>query len=608
MNPIEERSERISPVCATALAAIALAALAGWLTGSVLLKSWLYWGKPMNPATAVSLLLAATGLWLLRSKATSRRQYACGMACALATSVIGVTRISDYVLGPYFRLDEILFRSALFENRMAPNTAFNFLLIGLALALVDVRPRFFAGLAQVPAALLGLSAIFSLIGYGYNSPMLYGVGPYIPMAFNTAVAFLLMAVGALCLRPGHGLVAIIIADGAGGAVARRLLPIAIGIPCLLGWLRVQGQRADWYDSEFGAVLMVIFSIVIFLGAVLFTAAALNRADHARQVVESQLRAAHDGLELRVRQRTLELATANDSLQREIREHERSETALADANRDLAQKNQENEMFVYSVSHDLRSPLVNLQGFSRELSNLAGDIRTLLTDERLPEDIRQNAVNLVDGEMNHSIRFIQSAVTRLSSIIDALLRLSRAGRVEYQSQPVELGLVLARIVESVSGTINQKDAEIDVDDLPATFGDPTAIEQVFANLVQNALNYLDPARLGKIEVGVSARPQDAQYGCTTYYVKDNGLGIPKQYSAKVFQVFKRFHGEVAKGEGIGLAIVRRIVERHGGRVWFESQVGEGTTFFVAMPKGGMQLEHSEHVHNHARREECLLSHS
>jgi signal transduction histidine kinase len=110
-----------------------------------------------------------------------------------------------------------------------------------------------------------------------------------------------------------------------------------------------------------------------------------------------------------------------------------------------------------------------------------------------------------------------------------------------------------------------------------------VEQVFANLIGNALNYLDPGRPGLIEVGSqSTTPAEGPNGFQTYFVKDNGLGIPETYQPKIFQAFQRVHPEAARGEGMGLAIVRRIVERHGGKVWLHSRPGEGSTFYVTLP--------------------------
>jgi signal transduction histidine kinase len=261
--------------------------------------------------------------------------------------------------------------------------------------------------------------------------------------------------------------------------------------------------------------------------------------------------------------------------------ERRANELTKANRDLAQKNQEIEMFVYSVSHDLRSPLVNLQGFSRELGLAREDLQKLLQREMSAAD-RERAVALTERDMTESIRFIQTAVTRLSSIIDALLRLSRAGRVEYHPKMVDLKPVIQRIVEAMRGTIAARGAKIAIQDLPPVWADPTAAEQIFANLIGNAVNYLDPKRPGQIEIGSTDRAVEGIEKPRTYFVRDNGLGIAESYLPKVFAIFQRLHGDVVAGEGVGLALVRRVVERHGGQVWVESTEGVGSTFFVAFP--------------------------
>ncbi|MEI9893851.1 MAG: CHASE3 domain-containing protein, partial [Chthoniobacter sp.] len=261
--------------------------------------------------------------------------------------------------------------------------------------------------------------------------------------------------------------------------------------------------------------------------------------------------------------------------------ERRANELTRANTDLGQKNQEIEMFVYSVSHDLRSPLVNLQGFSRELGFAREDLQKLLHGEMSAGD-RQRAMALAERDMTESIHFIQTAVTRLSNIIDALLRLSRAGSVEYHAKMVDLKPVVHRIIEAMRGTIDDRHAEIVVEDLPAVWADPTAVEQIFANLIGNAVNYLDATRPGRIEIGSVTREVEGIEKPQTFFVRDNGLGIAESYLPKVFAIFQRLHGNVAAGEGVGLALVRRVVERHGGRVWVESTEGVGSTFFVAFP--------------------------
>lgn len=253
--------------------------------------------------------------------------------------------------------------------------------------------------------------------------------------------------------------------------------------------------------------------------------------------------------------------------------------LAKLNEELIKKKEENEAFLYSVTHDLRSPLINLQGFSQELLMVSEDLRILLKQPDCPAAIQKRGLELLDVDMKGAINFIQAGVLRLSSIMDALLRLSRAGRVEYQLQRVDLNPILRRIIDSMNIIVVEKKASVSAVYLPVIWGDQTALEQIFATLVGNALNYLDPSRPGEIEVGCLP---DKKNGMQVYYVKDNGLGMSEQAKSKLFRVFQRFHPSSAKGEGIGLALVKRMVERHGGQIWAESSEGVGTTFFVALP--------------------------
>ena len=299
-----------------------------------------------------------------------------------------------------------------------------------------------------------------------------------------------------------------------------------------------------------------------LEAVLHQTGARLRAAEQQQAV----------LKARLEARARELAAVNDELRRET---------------------QDNEMFIYSVSHDLRSPLVNLQGFSKELQVSCDELRATIDAAQLPEPERQRMTRILDGDVRECLHFLRVAVTRAASIIEALLRISRAGRLEYQWQRVSIGRVVARVVDALAGTIEARGAVVTVRELPSAWGDPGAIEQIFGNLIGNALNFLDPGRVGRIEIGacepepepaVASHPNEPPVLRTrTYYVRDNGLGIAAGSMSKVFRAFQRLHGEVAKGDGIGLALVRRSVERHGGRVWVESAEGAGSTFFVVLPE-------------------------
>ncbi|HXG10725.1 MAG TPA: ATP-binding protein [Gemmataceae bacterium] len=543
------------------VALLGMLALLGWFLDAELLKSLIPGRVAMNPATAFAFVLAGGSLWLLRAEPMHPSRRCLGAACAFLVALLGLLKLGDYLAGWDLGLDQLLFRSQLGDNRIAPNTALNFLLIGSALLLVDVRTRRGVWPAQALALVAALVALIGLVGHTYGIRSLYGIASYIPMALNTAVGFALLCAGVLCARPDRGLMAVLTSETTGGFMARRLLPAAVIVPVGLGWLRLVGEQAGLYDMAFGVAILTASNILTFAILVLFTTSALNRTDAERRRIEAEVRRLNGELEKRVAQRTAE---------------------LAEANRDLAQKNQENELFVYSVSHDLRSPLVNLEGFSQELGAVCQDLRAILADSDLPPAVRQRGLALLDQDMAESIHFIQTAVKRLSGIIDALLRLSRAGRVEYQRQRVDIRLLVGRIIESMRLTIDQRGATVHVGDLPPAWGDPTALEQVFANLISNALNYLDPERPGLIEVGSAAPEHGGADGLQTYYVRDNGLGIPEEYQHKVFQAFQRVHPRAAPGEGMGLTIVRRIVERHQGKIWVASRPGEGSTFFVALP--------------------------
>ncbi len=287
--------------------------------------------------------------------------------------------------------------------------------------------------------------------------------------------------------------------------------------------------------------------------------AILRDVTERVRAEEAIRALNQELEARVRARTAE---------------------LEEANRQLARQNEENETFVYSVSHDLRSPLVNLEGFSQELALACEEVKAILTDPAMPPGLRARAEAVLGREVKESIGYIQAGVARLTGIIDALLRLSRAGRVQYEPRPIAVGPIVERVVQALRITADQKGAAVTIGPLPDAWADPLATEQVFANLVGNALNYLSPGRTGRVEVGaVPGEP-----GVRTYFVRDNGVGIPPAHRAQVFQAFRRLQPGLADGEGMGLVMVRRMLERLGGRVWFESAEGEGTTFYFTLPAG------------------------
>lgn len=257
-------------------------------------------------------------------------------------------------------------------------------------------------------------------------------------------------------------------------------------------------------------------------------------------------------------------------------------ALVLANQDLTRQKEENETFIYSASHNLRSPLVNLLGFSQELEHIRNDLHNAAKQNQFSPGIQEQLLK-IESSMTDPVRYIQTAVGRLSRIIDSLLRLSRAGRVEYHRQEIDLHKTVVRIVDAMKSVIHTKGARIDVKEFKPAWGDPDAIEQVFAKLIENALNYLEPNRPGIIEIGMKPEMgNEIEPAFHTYYVKDNGMGIPPSALPVLFHRFQRYHPEHAPGDGASLVVAHRVIERLGGMLWVESVEGEGSTFFVKLP--------------------------
>jgi len=261
--------------------------------------------------------------------------------------------------------------------------------------------------------------------------------------------------------------------------------------------------------------------------------------------------------------------------------------LKQANRELTERNQENELFVYSVSHDLRSPLVNLQGFSEELRRSCSQIREILSHTEVPADLRQRGAAILDGDIEEAVTYIQSSVKNLSDILMSLLKLSRAGRAPYSPQSLEMAELWAGVLRAHEAEIRSKGAVVAANITSVAWADRTATEQALFQVVSNALRYSRLDTPPKIEIGEfphaqEGSPQVDEFRYMTYYVRDNGMGIPSEHQPKVFQAFQRLHPKTTAGEGIGLALSRRLVERNGGKMWFESEAGSGSTFYISLP--------------------------
>ncbi len=247
--------------------------------------------------------------------------------------------------------------------------------------------------------------------------------------------------------------------------------------------------------------------------------------------------------------------------------------------ELRQANDEMKGLVYIVSHDLRAPLINLKGFAGELRQCVKDAKPALDAARphlSPEHIQQLQYSF-EEDIPEALDFIDTSVERMDGFIEALLRLSRAGHRELMPEEVDVEDLVGRILQSFAYQVEQSGARVEIAKLHRVTADPMALEQVLSNLLTNALNY--SASEGQPRLRLSSERSERE---TLYRVRDNGPGIAREHLDQVFQPFRRFGtNNTSPGEGMGLAYARALVRRHGGRIWCESQLGEGTTFLFTI---------------------------
>lgn len=238
-----------------------------------------------------------------------------------------------------------------------------------------------------------------------------------------------------------------------------------------------------------------------------------------------------------------------------------EMRVAHRTRQLERANHELEAFSYSVSHDLRAPLRAIDGFSRILADRHGAA--------------------LDDTGRDYLGRIRAATRRMDALIDALLQMARLSRAELSRQSLDLGAIAEQVVVELQQTETGRDVEVAIGEGLEAHGDPALVANLLQNLIGNAWKFSGGRARARIEIG-RARRQD---GGEAFFVRDNGVGFSQAYASKLFRPFQRLHRQDEyPGHGIGLASVRRIVERHGGEVWAEAQEGEGACFWFTLPEG------------------------
>ncbi len=641
------RYEQVSGVLGALTFVLGAAVMLGYVIQNQALKSVFPGLVAMNPLTAIATMTGGVALMVLQVAKRDSLGFRIGRFLAVMTASIGGLKLAGIISGSDILIDHLLFSSQLndivtgYQNRMAPNTALNFLLIGTSIALsYDGK---FVRSAQRLASATFFIAFLAVIGYAYGARSLTGVAGFIPIALNTAVGFIMLALGVLCANPKRGLMEIITGNDAGGAVARRLLPIAILAPALLGFLfRSTGVDAGPSSDELRLSLVVVGNIVVFSILIWRVAHDLHLADKARQIAvenlrkekalnEAYLASIGDGVvaidvEWNITLWNAAAAhitgwTREDAVRkpfrdivRFIREHDRTENISFISEAMLSGKTRLMENHTLLIRKDgseipvgdSAAPIIGSDGriigaiivfrdasaerdanlIRSSFAYASHQLRTPVTSalwniEVLREEIKGAKHREKVDIALLSMRSVQKLVLELSAVSEI-----DQGMILPKPEAVPLQALLKELVGSTKEKIDRSEIDVDISPVPVTASivtDAKLLSRALREILDNAIAYGRPS--GKVRIMTSVNDKE-----TVFEIVDEGIGIPDQQKNIVFTKFFRGQNipKDSVGAGLGLYICREYVRLLGGKVWFVSKEGEGATFYVSIPN---QLDRS-----------------
>lgn len=313
----------------------------------------------------------------------------------------------------------------------------------------------------------------------------------------------------------------------------------------------QARSADFQRTSRLLLSAALAGALLIVALAILSQVLVRRSQEALRASQRALEEANAGLETTVAERTADLREANEELQR----------------------------YAYIVSHDLRAPLVNIMGFTSEIESLRENLSERLAelDRLVPAGATVRRDQDLVRDLDEAVGFIKASIAKMDRLIGAILKVSRDGQREFRPEPVDMGALVGSIAATLAHQAERAGATIMVGALPPVTSDRLALEQIFTNLMDNALKYLRPGVPGRVEVkGRAAGPG------VVYEVEDNGRGIAERDRERVFELFRRAGSQEQPGEGIGLASVRNLVRRIGGTVTLTSEPGRGSTFAVRLP--------------------------
>jgi signal transduction histidine kinase len=542
-SPLIGFFERVPIIAGGAVALLGVVSLAGWALSLSFATTAAGGEYPVLPLTAVCFVLAGVSLVLSAAPTRTPNTEAVQQTLAALVATIAGLTLYEYLRGSGAGFDTLLFGPRLRQVSIAPpgriaiNSAGALLLFGLALVSIshdqrkqDLRSQMFA----TPGLLIALVAI---LGYLFGVRGMYSLSQSSGMALPTSIGLLVLGVGILVAIRDRGVAVLLLDEGPAGVLTRRLLPGALLAPILLGVIRIIGEGAGLYESEFGVSLFAVSCILIFVGLVLWSARVLRNTDKERVnllAMEQQAR-----------------ATA---------ERARSEAEAARAEAERA--NNSKTDFLAVMSHELRTPLTAIMGYEELLSDgITGPV-TELQRQQL-------------GRINASAR-------HLLGLIDEILTFARVDigreRVRWESMSVNHTLGdAAALVEPMAAAKSIHFYVHLLDEDQAIQTDGTKVRQMLVNLLSNGIKFTDR---GEVRVTCSV-----DNGVLEVRISDTGVGIPPENIEDIFEPFWQAEQTATRktgGTGLGLSVTRKLARLLGGDVTVASRMGEGTTFVLTLP--------------------------
>ena len=526
---------RTGRVLSGLVALLGAGVLTGWILDVTALVRVRDGFPAMNPLTAACLVLDGLAVWVLAEGETGRharhgRWLAIAAASVGVLQLVGSTRLGVAAGALAFPA----WRERPGWTPMAPGTMTAILLIGIGLAAMDTHKLRGRAWGQFLLLAAMSPAVLSLGLYLFGAPLGSGLLYLRPMAIHTAPAIVALACAGLIIRPAGRVMKAATGDSIGSAMFRLMLPVVVAVPVALGWLHLAGQRWGLYDAAQGAALVATVTAMLLVTGLWITANTIRRAEVGRRRMEHELAESHrEGEEARSRAQLQQI---------ELK-----------------------DQFLSHVSHELRSPLTVIYSFL--------------------EILLDGLVGELNDEQREFLAISFRNANQLRQMIDDLLEVTRAqtGKLVVSPRRVSLPVEIEATLEGLRPQAKAKQLDLASelpDALPAVLADPYRVRQVLVNLVDNAIKFTPEGGY----IRVTAWLADPAEGLTVS-VQDSGSGIPATERDDIFQQLYQLDYALPvarKGLGLGLFICRELVTRMAGRIWVESEEGDGSNFMFTLP--------------------------